>query len=391
SYVEELLSANEEMQSTNEEMQSVNEELHTINTVYQLKNKELLDLNDDLNNYFRSTLHGQLFVNADLLLMKFSPAAVSLINLVPADIGRPLNHISTNIKFETIIEDIKDVLSKGLTVNREIETNDGFWFQVMTMPYIQQADGKQTGAIITFNDITVLKDIQNELDKKNSSLSRINEDLNNFVNTTSHDLLAPLGNIEMSIGIMNEVTNVNPELHQFLAVINSSIKKFRDVITDLSAIAKMENELHEKDLIDLDEVITNVEWSLDDKIKQRYAIINRQLEVSRIPFSKKNMRSILYNLISNAIKFTIDKNPVINIHTFETPDNIILSVADNGIGLEPANIEKIWGVYNRLRHDIEGQGIGMYLTKKIITAAGGQIMVESIAGKGSKFIVTFPK
>ncbi|HEX8358175.1 MAG TPA: CheR family methyltransferase, partial [Segetibacter sp.] len=69
-YNEELLSANEEMQSTNEEMQSINEELHTMNADYQMKNKELAEINDDLNNYFRSNINGQLFVNRDVLLMK---------------------------------------------------------------------------------------------------------------------------------------------------------------------------------------------------------------------------------------------------------------------------------------------------------------------------------
>ncbi|MEO7046621.1 MAG: CheR family methyltransferase, partial [Ferruginibacter sp.] len=113
SFNEELLSANEEMQSTNEELQSVNEELHTVNADYQLKNKELLEMNDDLNNYFRSNINGQLFVNKELQLMKFSPGTVKQINLVPTDIGRPLSNITTNIKFETIIDDIKQVISGG--------------------------------------------------------------------------------------------------------------------------------------------------------------------------------------------------------------------------------------------------------------------------------------
>ncbi|MDB5112272.1 MAG: yycG 1 [Mucilaginibacter sp.] len=109
SFNEELISANEEMQSTNEEMQSVNEELHTINSDYQLKNKELLEINDDLNNYFRSNINGQLFIDNELKLMKFSPGTVKQINLQESDIGRPLSNISTNIKFETIINDIKKV------------------------------------------------------------------------------------------------------------------------------------------------------------------------------------------------------------------------------------------------------------------------------------------
>ncbi|EHQ31023.1 chemotaxis protein CheB [Mucilaginibacter paludis] len=170
SFNEELISANEEMQSTNEEMQSVNEELHTINAEYQSKNKELLETNDDMNNYFRSNVNGQLFVDDDLLLMKFSPGAVKQINLLPSDIGRPLSNISTNIKFETILADITEVLAKGNVITKEIETNNGDWYQVMTMPYVRQADNKRNGAIITFNDISELKKAQQELDLSSKML-----------------------------------------------------------------------------------------------------------------------------------------------------------------------------------------------------------------------------
>ncbi|MEO8884928.1 MAG: chemotaxis protein CheB [Mucilaginibacter sp.] len=170
SFNEELISANEEMQSTNEEMQSVNEELHTINSDYQLKNKELLEINDDLNNYFRSNINGQLFIDNELRLMKFSPGTVKQINLLETDIGRPLSNISTNIKFETILDDIKKVLAEGSVITKEIETNNGKWYQIMTMPYVQQADHKNSGAIITFNDITELKKIQQELNVSNKML-----------------------------------------------------------------------------------------------------------------------------------------------------------------------------------------------------------------------------
>ena len=171
SFNEELISANEEMQSTNEEMQSVNEELHTINSDYQLKNKELLEVNDDLNNYFRSNINGQLFIDNDLKLMKFSPGTVKQINLQESDIGRPLSNISTNIKFETIIDDIKKVLAEGSVITKEIETNNGKWYQIMTMPYVQQLDNSNNGAIITFYDITELKRIEQKLDISNKMLN----------------------------------------------------------------------------------------------------------------------------------------------------------------------------------------------------------------------------
>ena len=389
SYNEELLSANEEMQSTNEEMQSVNEELHTINADYQLKNKELLELNDDLNNYFRSTINGQLFVNNELELMKFSPGTVKQINLLPSDIGRPLSNISTNIKLETLTEDIKKVLLDGSIITKEIETNNGKWYQVMTMPYIQLVDNKRNGAIITFNDITELKKTQVELDKKNKSVLRINEDLDNFVHAAAHDLLAPLGNIEMSVGMLNDLKINDPELTTFLDIINSSVVKFRSLINDMSDIGQVESEMITMEMVDIDNIINNVEWSLDDKIKLTGAVINRSLNVKQIFFSKKNLRSILYNLISNSIKFKSEASPVINIQTLKDGNDIILSVQDNGIGIPKEGLAKVFSIYGRLHGDIEGQGIGLFLAKKIVDAAGGNIILESELGKGSKFIIYF--
>ncbi|MEP6627887.1 MAG: chemotaxis protein CheB [Ginsengibacter sp.] len=387
SFNEELLSANEEMQSTNEEMQSVNEELHTVNTDYQLKNRELQEINDDLNNYFRSNINGQLFVDNDMKLVKFSPGAVTQINLVESDVGRAISHISTNIKLDTITEDIQKVIVEGSIITKEIETNSGQWYQVMTMPYIRQSNNTQSGAIITFNDITKLKKTQYELDKKNITLQRINDDLDNFVYVASHDLLSPLANIEQSIEVMNEIKVSGESLNKILNIINSSIKKFRSLVTDMATIGKIENEKME--MVDVNQIIDNIEWSLDDKIKQSGAVINRELEINQILFSKNNLRSILYNLISNAIKFKGDSPPLINIHSKKEEENVVLSVQDNGIGLSKTDLEKVFDLYGRIHHDIEGQGIGLYLAKKIVDASGGNITVESKDGQGSKFNIFF--
>ncbi|MDI1255487.1 MAG: chemotaxis protein CheB [Flavobacterium sp.] len=386
SFNEELISANEEMQSTNEEMQSVNEELHTINADYQLKNKELLEINDDLNNYFRSNINGQLFIDNEMRLMKFSPGAVKHINLLDTDIGRPINHISTNIKFETIIADTKLVLEKGIIISKEIEAANGKWYQVMIMPYLQ-ASHRNNGAIITFNEITELKEMQAELKNKNQSLMRINADLDNFVHAASHDLLAPLGNIEASITILNELQMEDPNLSEFLSVINSSITNFRSLIIDIATIAKVESDMVAVEAININEIIDNIEWSLKDKILTSGAKITRDFNAAEIHFSKKNMRSILYNLISNAIKFCTNKPPEINISTYNEGDAYVITIQDNGIGIPAKEIDKIFEIYGRLHQDIDGSGIGLYLAKKIVNAAGGSMIVESEFGHGSKFII----
>ncbi|WP_113653596.1 CheR family methyltransferase [Pedobacter namyangjuensis] len=164
SYNEELLSANEELQSANEELHSINEELETVNAAHKQTIAELSDLNDDLNNYFSSNVNGQLFVDRDILLKKFSPGAVSHINIRSSDIGRPLSNITTNVKFETIIKDIEKVLKDGKIVIKEIEGNTGRIYQVITGPYLKNESPDIHGAIITFYDVTELKRHQNDLD-----------------------------------------------------------------------------------------------------------------------------------------------------------------------------------------------------------------------------------
>jgi len=94
-------------------------------------------------------------------------------------------------------------------------------------------------------------------------------------------------------------------------------------------------------------------------------------------------------LISNGIKFSQDKPPIINIETLKDGNNLILSVQDNGIGMKKQDIRKIFDMYGRLHHVVEGQGIGLYLAKKLVDAANGNIVVESEPGKGSKFILYF--
>ncbi len=157
---EELLSSNEELQSSNEELQSLNEELHTLNTEHQLRINELIDLNDDLNNYFRSTQIGQVFVDRDLRIRKFNPTAVQMINLIESDIGRPIEHISTNIRHSDLLENIRSVIREQKVVEKEIVLHNGAICLMRIQPYLRQ-DGKIDGIVMTFIDMTATKELDN--------------------------------------------------------------------------------------------------------------------------------------------------------------------------------------------------------------------------------------
>ncbi|RYD97780.1 MAG: PAS domain-containing protein, partial [Sphingobacteriales bacterium] len=170
---EELLSANEELQSSNEELQSLNEELHTLNTEHQLRIRELLELNDDLNNYFRSTEIGQVFVDRNGRIRKFNPAAVQLINLIESDVGRPIDHISTNVRDENLMEDVRRVLEKQIHVEKEVTTTADRMVLMRILPYIRQ-DQVVDGVVITFFDITATRELHHIIKAVfNASLSAV--------------------------------------------------------------------------------------------------------------------------------------------------------------------------------------------------------------------------
>ncbi|WP_216629441.1 chemotaxis protein CheB [Taibaiella lutea] len=155
---EELLSANEELQSGNEELQSLNEELHTLNTEHQVKINELTELNDDLDNYFKSTDIGQIFIDSSLRIRKFNPAAVKMVNLIPNDVGRPINHISSNIEYDSLINDIHAVLSNEQVLEKEVKLKNGSNNLMRIMPFVRK-DKQLDGVVITFIDISLITEL----------------------------------------------------------------------------------------------------------------------------------------------------------------------------------------------------------------------------------------
>lgn len=155
---EELLSSNEELQSSNEELQSLNEELHTLNAEHQAKIKELIELNDDLDNYFRSAEIGQIFLDAQLNIRKFNPNAQRFINLIESDIGRPISHISNNLRYPALQEDIQKVQDSGKMLETEIDLQNGRISIIRIYPYVRK-DKMVDGLVLTFIDVTDVKNL----------------------------------------------------------------------------------------------------------------------------------------------------------------------------------------------------------------------------------------
>jgi two-component system CheB/CheR fusion protein len=153
---EEMISTNEELQSTNEELQSLNEELHTVSAEHQIKIKELSELNDDLNNYFKNSDTGQILVDRKLIVRKFTPAVKRMISLIDTDVNRSLLDITNKIQNLDLIQDIKNVIRTETATEREISLLDNSIYLMRITPYIRN-DRTLDGVVVSFVDVTEIK------------------------------------------------------------------------------------------------------------------------------------------------------------------------------------------------------------------------------------------
>ena len=154
---EELQSSNEELETSKEELQSVNEELSTVNTELQNKLTDLSQANNDMSNLLSGTGIATIFVDHHLCIMRFTPAATQIINLIPVDIGRHVGHIvSKLVGYDSLVEDVESVLETLLPKDLEVQAEDGKWYTMRIQPY-RTLDNVIEGAVITFVDITEMK------------------------------------------------------------------------------------------------------------------------------------------------------------------------------------------------------------------------------------------
>ena len=168
--VEELRAATEEAQSSNEELQSTNEELETSKEELQATNEELTTVNDELNNrnlelgqvssdlanLLASTQVPILMVGNDLRIRRMTPVAERVLNVAPADIGRPIGDLRLSLDIPQLEALLREVMETLAVQEREVEARDGRWYSVRVRPY-RTGDNKIAGAVISFVDIDALK------------------------------------------------------------------------------------------------------------------------------------------------------------------------------------------------------------------------------------------
>ena len=235
--------------------------------------------------------------------------------------------------------------------------------------------------------MTLIDSLQN----KNSSLAVMNEELERFTYIASHDLKTPLRNIVSFLSLIEKRIRENrmDEINEYFSVVKDNAHGMYELIEETLEYSKLgQNEWKEEE-IDLDLVV--------DKIKDQLSLgdINVVIEKNPLPIIKGDafyIYKLFFNLIENGIKYNKKSTKKIQVNTQVNNFYVLISIADNGIGIEEKYYQKIFEMYKRLhtQDDYQGTGIGLSMCKKIVEMMNGKIWLESIPGTGTTFFIELP-
>lgn len=349
--------------------------------------RQLRQLNFDLANYFSNTIIPQLFVDADLILRIFTPPAMKQFSLTYDHVGKNIADIKDNLRYPYVVEDIKDVIDNtNRILEKEVQTTDGRWFQMNIVPYVEHEKNIINGVIITFVDITKRLKALRELEKLNSQFETLKYAL-------SHDIRQPIATITLiadGLSIAHQ-KNDTTQFQKWIKTLKDSAKSLDSMVEDFTSGKVGENgESGKENTINIEEICQDILTALKGEIREKKIKVTTDLKVTEISFPRSSLRSVFYNLIHNAVKFSdTEKAPEINIATEEVDGFVILYVQDNGLGIPDEHQNRLFKKSSRLSENIYGTGMGLYVVKKMLEDNDGRIKIMSKEKEGSTFKVFF--
>lgn len=236
-------------------------------------------------------------------------------------------------------------------------------------------------------------ELERRVEERTTELQRSNDELQQFAYAASHDLQAPLRAIVGYTDLLKQryTGQLDTDADEFISFIVESGKRMSEMINDLLAYSRAgSGELSFEPLncnVALDHALENLSASIEESSVQ----IKRG-DLPTVPMDMTKMTLLLQNLLGNAIKFRGAEAPIVEIGAEQDGGAWRFHVRDNGIGIAPAHVDRIFQVFQRLHTSEEypGTGIGLAVCKRTVERYGGRIWVESEPGKGSTFFFTLP-
>ena len=253
-------------------------------------------------------------------------------------------------------------------------------------------------------DITELTRARTELEDRLAELAGTNEELERYIASNleleqfayiaSHDLKEPIRTI-ISFSQLLELKFrevIDPEAKDYITYIIDGARRMQALIEGLLDYSRVDHEGRPFERIDMDRLMETVLRNLHAPIADRQVEVIYD-DLPPVDGDSVQLGQLLQNLISNGIKFNDKDRPEIRVTAELLRDDWWFSVSDNGIGMDPENTGRIFGIFRRLhtRDEYEGAGIGLAVCKKIVERHGGRLQVESEPGKGTTFRFCIPR
>jgi signal transduction histidine kinase len=274
------------------------------------------------------------------------------------------------------------------------------WYDV----YAFKIDKEKKEVAILFNDITKFKETekqlteyQNSLEEKvnqrTDELAKSNTELEHFAYITSHDLREPLRMISSFLQLIERryTDQLDEDGKEFIGYAVDGAKRLDSMINDILIYSRVTKKERKFKMVNFKKVIEKVNMNLITSIEENNAKITCDSLPSLIT-DDQLMIQLFQNIIGNAIKYRSQETPKIHISAKKEKNQYLFSIKDNGIGMSPKHLERIFIIFQRLHthEEYEGTGIGLAIAQKIVHQQGGQIWAKSELGKGSTFYFTIP-
>jgi signal transduction histidine kinase len=231
----------------------------------------------------------------------------------------------------------------------------------------------------------------------NLKLKKLNTDKDRFISILGHDLKNPFTSIlGFSELLMNEFETMDKDsARKYLGYVNTSAKNTYRLLEDILEWVRTQsyNSSFNPLLYTFGEICNEINANIQQAATAKNISVNYSSQDVRVYADKDMLKTIMRNLCSNAVKFT-GRGGEINISAEEDDFQVNISVSDNGVGIRPEDMKKLFDISRQLTtkgtEEESGTGIGLLLCKELVDRHGGQIRAESVVGRGSRFIVSLP-
>ena len=287
-------------------------------------------------------------------------------------------------EIDTIVEDLT---TRGGFHSREVDVGDETYQQrIVYIPAIDQIR-------IYSNDITPRKRAQEKLARQADELARSNAELQEFAYVASHDLQEPLRVISGFVQLLSDRYGgeLDETADEFIGYVVDGTERMKILINDLLEYSRVGTRGRPLEPVESSSALEHALSNLQVTIKETKARVTHE-RMPRVQGDINQLSQLFQNLISNGMKFHGEKRPEIHISSVQVGESWVMSVSDNGIGIDPQHNDRIFGMFKRLhgRGEYPGTGIGLAICSKIVERHMGKIWVESELGNGATFSFTLP-